>query len=51
MDELKQQMEQFQKNFKMEDFKFDQKQLDELKQRMEEFRKSFNQDDLQVAPN
>jgi len=48
MDELKEQMEQFGKNFKAEDFRFDQKQMDELKQQMEEFRKSFKPEDFKI---
>jgi hypothetical protein len=50
MDEFKQQMEEFRKDFKSDEFKFDQKQLDEMKQRMEEFRNRFDSEDLQAAP-
>jgi serine protease Do len=50
MDELKQQMEQFQKNFKPEDFKVDPKQMDELKQQMEQFQKNFKPEDFKVDP-
>ena len=38
MDQLKQQMEEFRKNFKPEDFKMDPRQMDELKQQMEQFK-------------
>ncbi|HXR39453.1 MAG TPA: PDZ domain-containing protein [Terracidiphilus sp.] len=56
MDELKQQMEKFRKDFKVEDFKvedfkIDQKQMDELKQQMEKFRKDFKAQDFEFAPN
>jgi serine protease Do len=50
MDEMKQQMEEFRKNFNTDDFKLDQKQLDELKKQMEQFREDFNSGDLQDAP-
>jgi hypothetical protein len=36
MEELKRQMEDWQKKFDPEDFKFDQKQLDELKRQIEQ---------------
>jgi len=51
MDEFKQQMEDWQKNFKVEDFQMDQKQMDELKQQMEEFRRDLKPEDLEIAPN
>jgi hypothetical protein len=51
MDELKQQMEQFRRDFKPEDFRIDPKQTDELKQRMEQFRMDFKPEDFQIAPN
>ncbi len=46
MDDMKQQMEQFGKNFKAEDFKLDQKQFDDLKQQMEQFGKNFKMEDF-----
>jgi len=41
MDQLKQQMEEFRKNFKPEDFKIDPKQMDELKQQMEQMKRQM----------
>jgi hypothetical protein len=41
MEELKRQMDEFRKNFKPDDFKFDRKQLDELKRQMMEDMKSL----------
>jgi hypothetical protein len=38
MEELRQKMEEFRKNSKPEDFKFDQKQMDELKRQLEEMK-------------
>jgi len=39
-------MDEFRRNFKVEDFKLDQKQMDELKQQMELVRKNFNVEDF-----
>jgi hypothetical protein len=50
MEQLKQQMEQFRKSFKAEDFKVDPKQMEELKRQMEEFRKNFKLEDFQRDP-
>jgi serine protease Do len=41
LDELKKQMAEFGKNFKVEEFKLDEKQMDELKEKMEELRKTL----------
>ena len=41
IDELKRQMAEFGKNFKVEEFKLDEKQMKELKQQMEELRKTL----------
>ncbi len=50
MEEIKRQMDEFSKNFKVEDFKVDPKQMEELKQQMKEWQKNFNADQLQIAP-
>jgi membrane-associated protease RseP (regulator of RpoE activity) len=50
MEQLKQQMEQFRKSFRPEDFKVDPKQMEELKRQMEEFRKNFKLEDFQLDP-
>jgi membrane-associated protease RseP (regulator of RpoE activity) len=50
-DALKQQMEEFRRNFKPEDFKVDPKQMEELRRQMDELRKQFKPDAFQVAPN
>ena len=44
--ELSKQAEQLRDQFKIDNFKFDQKQMDELKQQMEEFRKNFKTDEF-----
>jgi len=57
LDEMKQQMEEWRKNFKPEDFKdfkdfkpedfkVDPKQMEELRQQMDEFRKNFKPEDF-----
>jgi uncharacterized membrane protein (DUF106 family) len=38
MEQLKQQMNEFRKNFKAEDFKIDPKQMDKLRQQMEQLK-------------
>jgi len=49
MDELKQQMDEWQKSWP-EKFQFDQKQMDELKQQMEQFRQDFKSQDFKIDP-
>ena len=44
-------MGDWQKNYGVDQFQIDQKQLDELKKQMEEFRKSWKPEVLQLAPN
>jgi membrane-associated protease RseP (regulator of RpoE activity) len=54
LDEMKQQMEEWRKNFKpedfknfnFEDFKLDPKQMEQLRQQMDEFRKNFKPEDF-----
>ena len=51
MEQMKREMQEALKNFKMDDFKgddfkFDDKQMQQMKQQMEEFRKNFNPEDL-----
>jgi serine protease Do len=51
MEQLKQQLDEALKNFKVEefksdDFKFDEKQMQQLKQQMDQFRKSFKPEDF-----
>jgi serine protease Do len=54
LDEMKQQMEEWRKNFKpedlksfnFEDFKVDPKQMEELRQKMDEFRQDFKPEDF-----
>ena len=51
MEQLKQQLDEALKNFKVEefksdDFKFNEKQMQQLKQQMDEFRKSFKPEDF-----
>jgi membrane-associated protease RseP (regulator of RpoE activity) len=42
LDQLKQQMEEFRKSFKAEDFKLDPKQMDELKQEMDQLKRQMD---------
>jgi len=51
MDDLKQQMEQWQKSYSPDTFKFDQKQIDNLKKQMEQFRKDYTAQDQPIGPN
>jgi len=41
LDEMKRQMQDFQKNFKPEDFKVDPRQMEELKKQMEQMQKDM----------
>jgi membrane-associated protease RseP (regulator of RpoE activity) len=47
---LRKQADELSKNFKIDDFKIDQKQMDELKKQMEEFGKNFKAEDFKVDP-
>jgi membrane-associated protease RseP (regulator of RpoE activity) len=46
LDQMKQQMQEFDKNFNADGFKFDPKQMDEFKRQMEQFRQDFNPEDF-----
>jgi hypothetical protein len=54
MDEMKQQMDQFQRNFKAEDFakdfKVDPKQAEELRRQAEALRDQLKMEDFKVDP-
>jgi membrane-associated protease RseP (regulator of RpoE activity) len=50
LNELKQQMENFRRDFKPEDLQVDPKQMDELRQQMEKFRQDFKPEDLKIDP-
>ena len=43
MDQLRQQMDEFRKNFKPEDFKIDPKQMDELRQQMDQLKQQMEE--------
>jgi len=49
-DRLRDEAEEFGKNFNPDDFKIDPKQVDEFKKQMEEFRQNFNTDALRIDP-
>jgi serine protease Do len=49
-EKLRQQAEEFQKNFKPEDFQLDPKEMEQLLQDMEEFRSDFNPDAFRIDP-
>jgi membrane-associated protease RseP (regulator of RpoE activity) len=56
LDAMKQQMEEFRKNFKPDDFnldkfKVDPKQMEEMKRQMEQFQMDFKPQDFEVAPD
>ncbi len=50
VDELKQQMEEWQKNFNSDQFRIDQKQFEELRRQMDEWKKSFPSDVRDLDP-
>jgi hypothetical protein len=43
MDQIKQQMEEFRKNFKPEDFKLDPRQMEELRQQMDQMKRQMEE--------
>jgi serine protease Do len=50
LDDLKREMDQWQKSFTANGFKVDQKQIDELKKQLEQWRDSFRPEDFQLHP-
>ncbi len=50
MHEMKQQMDQFQKNFKAEDFKIDPQQAEQFRNQAEDLRDQLKMDDFKVDP-
>ena len=49
-EQLREQAEQFEKNFNPDDFKFDPKEMEKLRKEMDEFRRNFNPDAFKIDP-
>jgi C-terminal processing protease CtpA/Prc len=49
-DRLRDEAEEFRRNFNSDDFKIDPKQLDEMKKQMEQFRQNLNSDAFRIDP-
>jgi len=47
---LREQAEEFSKNFNLDDFKIDPQEMEKFQQEMEQFRKNFNPDDFKIDP-